>query len=539
MADISKRAPGCDDDCEGERGERGERGKRGHRGHDGPTGPTGPTGPSFETGPTYGLGPTIPGILQPPFQDPLLTVTIYARTTGSDTPGIGNGTLAFPYRTFQRAVQDVPSIVPAGTNYIVDITGIDESLPPDYTLPCWKSAGISDFISDPIILYQASVAIFALPQLVPLAPASDAVINLVDVLSVTVDPLSGLQTVNLIVPRPSWVAGSTIKGKQVLDSAGGFFNAVVGGVGAGGSSILLTNNAPPTFPLQIVEPSAYLHGPGGVIKSGILNVLNSDSVAFNGLKIGPDDPTSYYGLFADGLGQTVCQMSELINPGIGSTTWGHDTTFINRVLRCWVHADFATFVSNIIVVQGLWDGLPGRYLQAPVYPIFSRMVFDGCNPLEVRSFVPFSPTDPGTVDHFTLASSMVVNGLGDGVVFHGTRGLFRDVNISNCAGNGITAAEGSGHLQLSNCGGTLPNGTSGAGFGVQVNDALMVRVNAATSGQALPLRGFGAGDDMKIGDLPARTWANFTGVAPIGQEYDITAVAATGATGTGSRLYQA
>jgi hypothetical protein len=50
MADINKRGPDCDDDCEdgerGERGERGKRGKRGHRGHDGRDGDTGPTGPT-------------------------------------------------------------------------------------------------------------------------------------------------------------------------------------------------------------------------------------------------------------------------------------------------------------------------------------------------------------------------------------------------------------------------------------------------------------------------------------------------------------
>lgn len=40
MADITKRNPGCDDDCNGERGKRGKRGKRGHRGHDGRDGHT-------------------------------------------------------------------------------------------------------------------------------------------------------------------------------------------------------------------------------------------------------------------------------------------------------------------------------------------------------------------------------------------------------------------------------------------------------------------------------------------------------------------
>lgn len=61
MADFTKRGPGCDDDCEGERGERG---KRGHRGRDGDTGPTGPTGPS--DGPTGPTGPTgAPGATGP------------------------------------------------------------------------------------------------------------------------------------------------------------------------------------------------------------------------------------------------------------------------------------------------------------------------------------------------------------------------------------------------------------------------------------------------------------------------------------------
>ncbi len=65
MAEITRRIPDCDDDCEGERGERGERGKRGprghdgHDGHDGATGTTGPTGAaSTVTGPTGPTGPT-------------------------------------------------------------------------------------------------------------------------------------------------------------------------------------------------------------------------------------------------------------------------------------------------------------------------------------------------------------------------------------------------------------------------------------------------------------------------------------------------
>ena len=64
MADITRRVPGCDDDCEGERGERGKRGKRGkrgnrgHRGHDGHDGNDGQDGAAGAAGATGATGAT-------------------------------------------------------------------------------------------------------------------------------------------------------------------------------------------------------------------------------------------------------------------------------------------------------------------------------------------------------------------------------------------------------------------------------------------------------------------------------------------------
>src|SRR5574341_764287 len=87
MADITRRIPDCDDDCEGERGERGERGKRGHRGHsghrgrDGSDGDTGPTGP---TGLTGGLGVNVQddGVPLPGnTKDTLIFVSSYEKVT--------------------------------------------------------------------------------------------------------------------------------------------------------------------------------------------------------------------------------------------------------------------------------------------------------------------------------------------------------------------------------------------------------------------------------------------------------------------------
>ena len=131
MADFSKRGPGCDDDCEGERGERGERGEKGekgergergkrgqrghdgkdgrdgHDGHDGATGPTGPaaagtTGPTGPTGPAGFTGFTGPAGLTGPtgFTGPMgLTgstgSTAALQDEGVPVPGAPHNTLNF------------------------------------------------------------------------------------------------------------------------------------------------------------------------------------------------------------------------------------------------------------------------------------------------------------------------------------------------------------------------------------------------------------------------------------------------------------
>ena len=75
--------------------------------------------------------------LQPPFPDPPIVFTIYARTFGSDTTG--SGTLANPYRTFKEAVRHINSssaisiYIAAGYRFIVDVTDLGvEKFPPGY-----------------------------------------------------------------------------------------------------------------------------------------------------------------------------------------------------------------------------------------------------------------------------------------------------------------------------------------------------------------------------------------------------------------------
>jgi hypothetical protein len=122
---------------------------------------------------------------QPAFVSPPQLVTIYARSTGSDATGNGK-TIPTAYRTVQRAARDVPTIVPGGVYYVIDATdlidGGPEALPPNYSLPVWKSGrGIQfseQFVYPPLSAEAdvlGAVTLRAVPRNVP-ALGAEAVI---------------------------------------------------------------------------------------------------------------------------------------------------------------------------------------------------------------------------------------------------------------------------------------------------------------------------------------------------------------------------
>jgi hypothetical protein len=124
---------------------------------------------------------------QPPYPDPNVNVTIYARVTGSDVTGDGR-TIATAYLTIQRAVRDVPSIVPTGIQYFVNYTGIgQEALPDGYELPTWKApAGYWYDDSDSYFPIRAAVNLRADPMLTPDLAPTDAVIAEADLVPTTI-----------------------------------------------------------------------------------------------------------------------------------------------------------------------------------------------------------------------------------------------------------------------------------------------------------------------------------------------------------------
>ena len=462
--------------------------------------------------------------------------TIFARTGGSDKHGDGSANR--PYATFVRAVRDVPPETPQGVFYRIDITGLSEELPSDYSLPEWKTwvnEGSQQLPNQSLTDFQPAIEIFATPQPVAAIPSADTIINASDVASVVADPITGLQTINLVLPRTSWTAAN-ILGKQVLysptDPGATTDNAVVGQVFSD-SSIQITNSqTPPVYPLQLVEPSAWLHGSGTNI--GTILATNIDNIGFTGIRITSDN--DFYGLFASGSGSCVCQLCELESPLIMGQSGSQFDVQANRVLRSWVY-NGPTYGGTIGIVQSLHqDAQPvtnfdSPFFCAPTQVTILRSIFNGCDPIEVNVYEPGGNIDPAGSPHILIGDTLVVNGDADGIVFHGVRGHFFNVDSSANAGNGITVDTGAGLLTLEGVGSSVVNGN----LGLAISDGMQVTADAGTTGNATPLSG-GTGQ-VQVGNLAVQTWASVAAVflpSPNNSVNDYSA----GVTATGSRLGQ-
>lgn len=521
MADITKRGPDCDDG-EGERGKRGHRGHRGHRGPAGPIGPTGPVGGQFPT----------------EFTTPTVSKTIFVRPApvGSDTEG--DGSAEHPLATLQFAVTKVPFFIPADTRYFIDVTGINETLPPGFTLPAWKASSVIDFygafdVGNQFFLFRAAVNIVADPKPASTIPLADTVINVSDLFGGTVatgvsqDPITSHILIKLAAPRASWTTAN-LQGKQVVVATGGVANSTI--------SQAITNdtielNADDlflvTFPIQIVEPGATFQVSSGDANGGLI-ANNIDSISFSGLKIVPTD--SQLGLIAFGNGITLCQMCELLNPDIESVNQA-----LNRTVRTWVYG-FCIFGNATAIVnsQFSFGGFGGQVGVAPLNMIINRSTFDGFDPIETTSNQPGTPTFPAMASDITITDTAIRNGTGDGIIFHGGFAHLSGVDISSCNGNGITCKQGAGYMRIEAFPGAVGVGSSVANlgtYGIDVQDGMHVSVDASVSG--LPplqqLRGTSP-NQVNVGNAGATTWAN---VAVVLNVPDF-----TGPTATGSRLSQ-
>jgi hypothetical protein len=395
-------------------------------------------------------------------------------------------------------------------------------------------------------LFDAAVAIEAQPRLTTLLPPADATITAADLGPATVDPITGLITINLLAPRASWTP-NLLRGKFLL------------GADALQHSVIYENtnqqlrvtqvNTPGSAPvgtLQIMEPSADItctSTPGANVHGGFA-AYNCDSIAFNGLRITTPTPNGF-SLEIGGQGYGLVQMCEIQSPLLHPTSPVGVNTRANRVFlygRCRfagqvqlnVFLAEAPAIFNFIASSGV--SLRRGVIENGTVPLII------CQPAYPGVPTPFAPM-PAT--WFATEHLLIRNMLGatvDGIRFHGVRGKMQQVDISNCGRDAVRVDTGVGFLELVNCGSTLPNGVSAPGFGVNVTDGMYVKVDVGTD-TTQPAAGRGlrgsAGNEIKVGVLPNRTWVNFTTVAPIRNQFDLVGMNA-GATdqSTGSRLYR-
>jgi hypothetical protein len=540
-------------------------GATGATGNVGATGATGATGNVGATGATGATGPAGSG-------DPLpfnTTInTIYVRPAamgGNDVTG--NGTLATPYLTLQRATLDVPLNITASEQYIIDMTGINQAgadapLPSNYTLPAWKAPFTQDTTPNPPgnNIFTAAVTIQAIPAASPLVPASDAIINFSDVVSQV--PLagspSGLIVLTISAARASWTTNA-LRGQLLIAGPVGFGqNCVI--LANTPTQLLLSNTAaiPNTgtnFPATISVPGATIRGnttgagaDAGGAAHGCLRAINVDSLLLSGLDIANTLGLTSPGFATGGNGTTTVQLCKLQSPEMGA-----NSPASCRIVRSWITGAplWRTNGGPVIFLSSLADQWTGvNFIGSGGSVELRAAYFNACSTIQIQSGQPAAPAGlEGNTQCAWLFSSVFINATpgatGDGFLFTGGSASLLNVDINGCGRDGIRAADGSGWMHLDNVGtytGTLfVTGAPNTEFGLNVLDGQRVAAPTSTYSSATPLTGttnaISVGGTASTTPLVAATWAAFVAAPYLKNMFDILSVGANGAAGSGSQLY--
>jgi hypothetical protein len=484
------------------------------------------------------MGPTGPaGLQSPPYWDPFpanapITNVIYVRTTGSDVTG--DGSLGNPYRTFQRAIRDVPQFIQTGVIYTVDVTGIGvEVFPPGYQVPQIQSSSLAyTWYENPVgpFIWTTPLNIMAMPQPVAAIPLADTLLP-AGSYAVTSDPDTFLGTLSLTgAPRASWAADA-LKGTMLIPTGGqssiqAYATSVI--TGSTTTTITIANfGSEIDGDLQIAEPSATFQGseipPGQPFtgqtfwQGGSFQVIGANAIAFQGIKFTNADPNLWASAIT--LGGNDLPIMELCDAqGVCFIRNGLNAVIYNSVIRsagkAFVAESTEILASNVLITDvQQWYLVTGS-------SSFETTVFDNC---------PAFGSSPNVSTNGALGqigteliSCWFRNATGPqaAVWAYGVGNLsVEDTKIDNTvAGDGILVEGPAAPVQLKHV-----TGSGNAGVGVHVNDGGTARV--FDSGTIIT----GTGGDMKIGTLVPRAWADFRANAPINNEYDLTTpfVAAT------------
>jgi hypothetical protein len=452
---------------------------------------------------------------QPPFPTPQIEVTIFSRLTGNDTTG--DGTLASPYRTFQRAIRDVPSIISAGVRYVVDITGIGtETLPSGYQMPVILSTAqlpVANSAPSPFS-FNAPLTIRAFPQPFSGVPVANTTVPPGDIVSIVTNA-DNLTTITVAPARASWGADA-LKGAILTSDLSPNASAAIYGSDATHLFVANTSGAIPLgSTLSIVEQSATLAGPASSapVETAAIICQDVSAIAWQGIRFRSTDVNTT-GVIISNAQRPFFFLCD--TDGIGTDGGiGQQLGFFSGVIR------------DKIVDMGGTAFTPQRclFLNIPTYlivggylAIFRTTVFDGCLDAlgpKPRFLAAGAMAQPG----WEITNCLFKNsGNTDAAIYLQAAGNYalENVRIQGSPGDALLA-EGPSETQLTN----VTGGTGGAGdpantgAGVHATDGAFVRIRDNATLVT------GTAGDMIVGTLPARTWADFRGNVPTKNQYDL------------------
>lgn len=412
--------------------------------------------------------------------------TFYARTGGDDDNNLG--TLASPYATFVRAMEDVPLVQEAGKRYVVDITGITEDVV-GFEMPAFQSSSLGlvfDLAGTDITGIQGAVTLYA-------EPTTEATIASGEISAQNADSNTGMYTV---VTTNSYTPDQ-FKGMFIAGSGAWEWAAIAGNTA---TDIETTGEVAFTAPITIMSPGATLQ--------------NTTSFA------------PVIRQFTGNMSITGIHFKQTYHAAARSyeAIWGKMFNWMNA---CWFdgfeHRD-GTVAPNYCYFTGrVWSGGPwfGTY----------HTVFDGAEFVPLRSAVPC-----GLVAHLNTIFLGCDNvGPSPADEKHAAPGL--ELDIQKCLIRGSTGAGlllSGGTVDMAST--TIENSTGAAlriirnatawldsvkgsgntGGGLLVEDGAQVIVNAATDVNT------GEAPEVTVGANAAKTWATFRGSGPPYNEVDAT-----------------
>jgi hypothetical protein len=440
--------------------------------------------------------------------------TIYARPTGSDQTG--KGTFAKPYRTFQRAIRDVPSTLAPGSRYIVDITDLGtELLPVNYALPsisCPNYRFKRDFTL-PWFQYAQQVTVRANPQLVASLAPTDAVVTAAQATSPTAvasDPGTQLVALTIDAPRAAW-AGNALKGKQLIRTISVWpFNGTPGGTpgvascaihGSDATHLYLTvdasafnNGTGPLFmapgeELRIVEPSATLLAPPAdpdyntsvydtyFDAAPAITCVDIGSIGFQGIAFKCTAPGSAPALAIGGNSPSLelCTVDWLLGLDSNDGLYMLGGNVITGACDFEQNSSPTFFSALLLNVNSFFFAI-GVQLSTV------NTVFDTC------STIGNYPDEPQVTSGIGIKNSLFRNCNAPALFVSFVHCVLVNVKFDNCAGDAMSISQG-GFLRCLNV-----NGSGNVGYGVVTTGAGSgtVQVDALT----------------KVGDADGRAYTN-------------------------------